>query len=166
MGRPTVSDADRVEAKRLLLAWLARGSDDFGELQRKSFELHVKHNTFPGDEFAHLSLQAMDMAQVSPDDAIAYETLLADHLPEVTFRGKENRKIRFTVMSVASLRGGLDPDVLEEIIYWNDDYWRYSLWASVALIRAAAAKANIAVADLAQRLADEHHLTLDTNLGD
>lgn len=160
MGRATVSDGDRVDAKRLLLAWLATGGDDLDSLQRTAFELHVKHNTFPGDEFVQVALQALEMAQVDHNDPIAYETLLADHLPEVDFRGKENRKIRFTVMTVASLRGGLDPDVLEEVIYWNDDYWRYGLWASIALIRASAAKTGIPVADLARRLADQQHLTL------
>ncbi|MCP4228285.1 MAG: hypothetical protein GY773_33460 [Actinomycetia bacterium] len=66
-------------------------------------------------------------------------------------------------MGVASLRGGLDPDVLDEVIYWNDDYWRYGLWASIALIRASAAKAGIPVADLARRLAHRLHLVLDVS---
>ena len=30
-------------------------------------------------------------------------------------------------------QGGDDPDVLDEIIFWNDDFWRYSLLASIAL---------------------------------
>jgi len=162
MGPATVSDTDRVEAKRLLLRWLATGADDLSSLQRAAFELHVEHNTFPGDEFAQVARQALETAQIDYHDPIAYETLLADFLPEVEFRGKENRKIRFAVMSVASIRGGLDPDVLEEVIYWNDDYWRYGLWASIALIRASAAKACIPVADLAGRVADQLQLALDT----
>ena len=163
MGRATIADSDRIEARRLLLAWLTAGGDDLTSLQRTAFELHVEHNTFPGDEFARVALQALEMAEVDHDEPIVYETLLVDHLPEIEFRGKENRKIRFTVMSVASLRGGLDPDVLEEIVYWNDDYWRYSLWASIALIRACAATTGIPVADLAHRLADQQHLDLDTD---
>lgn len=160
MGRPRVADADRVEAKRILLAWLAAGDDDLAGLQQQAFELHVKQNTFPGDEFTRLAVRALDAAQVSNEDSIAYQTLLTDFLPEVEFRGKENRKIRFTVMSVASLRGGVDPDVLDEIIYWNDDYWLYCLWASIALGRAAAAKAGTPVTDLARRLAAEDDLDL------
>ncbi len=81
MGRATVSDADRVEAKRLLLAWLATRGDDLGSLQRAAFELHVQHNTFPGDEFAGLALQALEIAKVDHHDPIAYETMLTDHLP-------------------------------------------------------------------------------------
>ncbi len=166
MGRGSVSDVARIEAKRLLLSWLASGGGDFGSLQRTAFELHVEHNTFPGDEFTRVALQALEMAKVDHNGPIAYETLLADHLPEVELRGKENRKIRFTVMSVASLRGGLDPDVLDEVIYWNDDFWLYALWASIALIRASAAKAGISVADLARRLADQLHLVLDVSRND
>ncbi|MCP5035023.1 MAG: hypothetical protein GY939_24725 [Actinomycetia bacterium] len=163
MGRGSVSDVARIEAKRLLLAWLANGGDDIHSLQRTAFELHVEHSTFPGDEFTRVALQALEMAKVDHHGPIAYETLLIDHLPEINFRGKENRKIRFAVMGVASLRGGLDPDVLDEVIYWNDDYWRYGLWASIALIRASAAKAGIPVADLARRLAHRLHLVLDVS---
>jgi hypothetical protein len=53
-------------------------------------------------------------------------------------------------MSSAGLRGGLDPDLLDEVGYWNDDYWRYALLAAIALIRASAAKTGGSIADSAR----------------
>ncbi len=69
-----------------------------------------------------LAADVLEVAGISKADPIAYETTLsADHLPEIAFRGKEYRKIRFAVMSSAGLRGGLDPDLLDQVAYWNDD---------------------------------------------
>ncbi|MDH3730046.1 MAG: hypothetical protein OES13_02805 [Acidimicrobiia bacterium] len=64
-------------------------------------------------------------------------------------------------MCSAALRGGVEPDLLDEIGYWNDDYWRYALYAAIALIRASAAKTSQPVAELARRLAELHHLDLN-----
>ncbi|MDH3684412.1 MAG: hypothetical protein OEV40_31210 [Acidimicrobiia bacterium] len=147
-------------AAPVLLAWFSTGGDP-DQLMRAAFELHVRHDTFPGDEFMRLAVDALDVAQVSQGDPIAYQTLLADHLPEVEFRGKEYRNLRFAVMSVASLRGGLDSDALDEVGYWNDDSWRYTLWAAIALVRASASKASVSVSDLARQLAERRHLDLD-----
>jgi hypothetical protein len=113
-----------------------------------------------------LAADALEVAGVDRTDPIAYETLLADHLPEVGFKGKQYRKIRFAVMSSAGLRGGLEPDLLDEDAYWNDDYWRYALLAAVALIRASAAKAGCSVGQLCHRLATLHGLDLDSHLSD
>ncbi len=160
MGRRVITEADRIEAWRLLLVWFSTGSDDLVQLMRAAFELHVRYDTFPGDEFLRLAVDALEVAEVNRENPIRYETLLVDHLRDVEFRGKEYRKIRFAVMSVASLRGGLDPDVPEEVHYWNDDYWRYSLWAAIALVRASASKAGLSVSDLAHQLAERHQLDL------
>jgi hypothetical protein len=67
---------------------------------------------------------------------------------------------QITVMSSADLRGGLDPDPLDEVAYWDDDYWRYVLFAAIALIRASAAKTRGSVADLATRVAALHDVDL------
>ncbi len=125
-----------------------------------AFDLHVQYNTFPGEEIMRLAADALEVAGVDRGDPITYETLLADHLSEIDFKGKQNRKIRFAVMSSAGLRGGLDPDLLDEVAYRNDDYWRYALFAAVALIRASAAKTNQTVAELAEQLATRHGLDL------
>ena len=49
---------------------------------------------------------------------------------------------------------------LDEVSYWNDDYWRYALYAAIALIRATAGKAGQTVPQLAQQPATLHNLDL------
>ena len=160
MARRQVTEEDRGQARQLLLAWLAEDNDDIDKVTFAAFDLHVQHNTFPGEEFMRMAADALELAEIDRADPITYETLLADHLPEIEFKGKQYRKIRFAVMSSAGLRGGLDPDLLDEVAYWNDDYWRYALFAAIALIRASAAKTPGSVADLATHVAALHELDL------
>jgi hypothetical protein len=59
------------------------------------------------------------------------------------------------------VKGGLEPDVLDEVVWWrNDDYWRYALYAAVALIRAAAGRQDVSVLRVVQQLADHHGVAL------
>jgi hypothetical protein len=160
MARRAITDQDRTKAKQLLLGWLADDNDDIDKVTSAAFDLHVQHNTFPGEEFMRLAADALEVAGIDRADPIEYEALLADHLPEIEFRGKQYRKIRFAVMSSAGLRGGLDPDLLDEVAYWNDDYWRYALFAAIALIRASVDKTGGSVADLARRVAALHVVDL------
>jgi hypothetical protein len=91
MGRP--SDDDRVDALRRFLAGLSRG-DDANQLVVDVADLHVRHNTFPGEVLMGLAADALDIANVERDTCIAYAELLSTHLPEVEFRGKEHRRIQ------------------------------------------------------------------------
>lgn len=154
MARPQIADQDRADARQLLVSWLADPHSDIGQVISPAFELHIRDHTFPGEDFMAVAIDALDLAAIDRATPIAYETLLADHLPEIEFRGKEHRKVRFAVLATAARRGGLEPDLLDEITYWNDDFWRYALYASIALIRAAAAKADQSVPELACRLTD------------
>jgi hypothetical protein len=46
-------------------------------------------------------------------------------------------------------------------MWWQaDDYWRYALYAAVALIRAGADHQAIPVVELVERLADRHDIAL------
>ena len=62
------------------------------------------------------------------------------------------------MLSTTARRAGLEPDLLDEIRFWNDDFWRYALYAAIALIRAAAIKTNQPVSQLARQLAKFHDL--------
>ena len=75
-------------------------------------------------------------------------------LPECTFRGRDKRKLRFAVLAVAALHGGAEPDLLEEVGWWQtDDFWQYALFAAAAYIRAAASRAGMPVRQACQDLA-------------
>jgi hypothetical protein len=57
----------------------------------------------------------------------------------------------------AALRGGTDPDLLEEVAWWQiDDFWQYALSATVAYIRAAN-RAGAPVRQACQDLAQHQH---------
>lgn len=152
MARRQITDQDRADARRLLVLWLANPDSDIGQVTSAASELHIRDHTFPGEDFMAVAIDVLDLAGIGRADPIAYETLLVDHLPEIEFRGKEHRKIRFAVLATAARRGGLEADLLDEIIYWSDDFWRYALYASIALIRAAAANTGQPVPELARRL--------------
>ncbi len=154
-GSPTTED-DCVEAIRRLLSGLGNGADAH-ELAAAVAHLHPNNNTFPGEVFMELAADAFDVAGINRDIAISYECLLETHLPECQFRGRENRKIQHAILTSAASRAGLEPDLLDEVVWWHtDDYWRYVLFAAVGLIRAVAARQGIPAARLARQLAERH----------
>ena len=71
-----------------------------------------------------------------------------------TFRGRQNKKYQYAVLVAAALRGGTDPDLLDEVAWWQtDDFWQYALFATVAYIRAAANRVGVPVRQVCQDLA-------------
>ena len=156
MARRRPTEEDRLEALRRLLSGLAEGADAH-ELTMSMADLHPKNNTFPGEVFMGLAADAVEAAGATRDGPIPYEGLRERYLPECKFRGRENRKIQFAILTSAAVRGGLEPDLLDEVSWWrDDDYWRYALYAAVALIRAAADRQGVSVVPLVQKLAEHH----------
>jgi hypothetical protein len=75
-------------------------------------------------------------------------------LPECAFRRRQNHKLQFATLAAAARRGGTEPDLLEEVAWWQtDDFWQYALYAAVAYIRAAAGRAGVPVRQACQELA-------------
>lgn len=147
---PTVQD--RAEAIRRLLSGLARGDDVLG-LAAAIEELHPRHNTFPAEAYMCLSADALDVADVGQDDPLPCTALREKYLAEVTFQGRENRKIQFAILASAPARGGIQPDLLDEVAWWQaDGFWRYPLATAVAVIRACADRMSLSVPAFAQRL--------------
>lgn len=160
MARKSPTEDDRLEALRRLLTGLAGGADVF-ELAESVSDLHPKNNTFPGEVFMRLAADVLEVADTTRDNPIPYEGLRETYLPECEFRGRENRKIQYTILTSASVRGGLEPDLLDEVIWWQtDDYWRYALYGAVALIRAGAGRQGVTVARLVEQLAELHGVAL------
>ena len=64
-----------------------------------------------------------------------------------------NTKFQYAVLAAAALAGGTEPDLLEEVGWWQtDDFWQYALFAAVACIRAAASRAGVPVRRACQDL--------------
>ncbi|HYN31605.1 MAG TPA: hypothetical protein VES40_03190 [Ilumatobacteraceae bacterium] len=135
MAKPT--QEDRIEATRRLLAGLVAGLDA-NQLVVEMADLHVRHNTFPGEVFMDLAADALRTAGVERAPGIAYRDLLSKHLGEVEFRGKEHGRIQYAILTAFAVHGGLEPDLLDEVTYWIEQYWQYALLAAVAIIRQCA----------------------------
>ncbi|MCL1601056.1 MAG: hypothetical protein M3112_05925 [Actinomycetia bacterium] len=160
MARQGPTEEDRDEALRRVLSGLAAGDDVF-EIAVSVADLHPKHNTFPGEVFMELAADALEIADATRTEPIPYEGLRETYLPECEFRGKDNRRIQYAILTSASVRGGLEPDLLDEVVWWYaDDYWRYALYAAVALIRAGADRQGVTVAHMVERLADRSGVAL------
>ena len=159
MAKKSPSESDRAEAVVRLLGGLVEGKDVF-EIASAVIDLHPRYNTFPGEVYMGLAADALELAGVDRNDPIPYQTLLGEHLAEGEFRGWDKRKIQYAILTGATLRGGIRPDLLNDTAWRTDDYWRYSLFAAVAVIRACAVKLEISVAEFAERLAGLHGLEL------
>jgi hypothetical protein len=150
--RPTPGDA--VTARRVLLDGLARDADIF-ELVSELAPLHPRDNTFPGEAFIRVAADALDWCGASRADPLSLEGLRDRFLPECTFRGRENKKLQYAVLAAAALHGGTEPDLLDEVAWWQtDDFWQYALFAAVAYLRAAASRAGVPVRQACQDLGE------------
>ena len=140
-------------ARRVLLDGLARDADIF-ELVSELAPLHPRDNTFPGEVFLRLAADALDWCGPSRADPLPLEGLRERFLPERAFRGRQNSKFQYAVLAAAALHGGTEPDLLEEVAWWQaDDFWQYTLFAAVAYVRAAASRAGVPVRQACQDLA-------------
>jgi len=153
-ARKRPAPEDTATARQTLLDGLARDADIF-ELVSELAPLHPRDNTFPGEVFLHLAADALDWCGASRADPLPLEGLHERFLPERTLRGRENTKLQYAVLAAAALHGGTEPDLLDEVAWWQtDDFWQYALFAAVACIRAAASRAGVPVRqacpDLAQ----------------
>jgi hypothetical protein len=149
--RPTPQDA--VTARRVLLDGMARDAR-VSELAGELASLHPRYNTFPGEVLLQVAADALAWCGASRADPLALEGMAERFLPECAFRGQQGKKLQFAVLAAAALHGGAEPDLLDEVAWWQaDDFWQYALYAAVAYIRAAASRAGVAVGQVCQELA-------------
>ncbi len=145
---------DAVTARLVLLSGLARDAalpDLLSELE----PLHPRNNTFPGEVFLRVAADALAWCGASPAGPVALEGMRERFLPESAGRGRDRRKLQFAVLAAAALHGGVEPDLLDEVAWWQaDDFWQYALLAAVAYIRAAADRAGVPVRQACQELTE------------
>jgi hypothetical protein len=135
------------------LAAVGAGEDIFVALDEIA-PLHPKNNTFPGEVFMRMAADALDEGAVGRDNPLSEEELVKRYLPECEIRGRDNHKIRYAVLAAAATHGGVEVDLLEEVVYWgSDDFWSYAALAAVAWIRAVADQRVTPIGDLCARLA-------------
>jgi len=76
-------------------------------------------------------------------------------LPEFSRRGRDRRKLQYAVLAAAALHGGTEPDLHDEVTWWQaGDFWQSALLAAIPYIRAAADRAGLPVTQACQELAE------------
>ena len=154
-GRKRPTDEDAVTARRALLDGLSRDADIFEVLSGLA-PLHPRNDTFPGEVFLRLAADALQWCGASRAEPLPLEGLRERYLPECAFRGRQSAKLQYAVLAAAAVRGGTEPDLLEETAHWQtDDFWQYAMYAAVAYIRAAANRAGVPLPQACQEL-DQH----------
>ncbi len=124
------------------------------ELAGELAPLHPRNNTFPGEILLDVAADVLDWCGASRSEPLALEGMRERLLPELAFRGGQHKKLQFAILAAAALRGGTEPDLLDEVAWWQtDDFWQYALYAAVAYIRAAAGRAGVPVRQVCQELA-------------
>jgi hypothetical protein len=88
-----------------------------------------------------VGLAALNLAGVDRDSPIAEAELVSTHLPEINFRNQRalQERTTYALNAVAAIRGGLEPDVLEDTYWWGTrDIVQYAVIAATAYVRACA----------------------------
>jgi hypothetical protein len=153
MATKRPSSEDAVTARRILLDGLARDTQAFGLLGELE-PLHPRNDTFPGEVFLSVAADALDWCGASRGAPLALEGLREQFLPELVLRGRQHKKLQYAVLAAAALHGGTEPDLLDELAWWQtDDFWQYALYAAIAYLRAAASRAGVPVRQACQELA-------------
>ena len=84
----------------------------------------------------------------------------------MTFRGRvEHRNSQYALYAAASMRGGLQPDLLGDAGWWQTPLWQHAVFAVVIYSRAAAERLDVQLEELARRIAARHHLDLPNDGG-
>jgi hypothetical protein len=105
---------------------------------------------------------ALDLACVPESEPLQYEGLREHYLPEVAFRGRvEHRNSQYALYAAACMRGGLQPDLLDDAGWWHTRLWVYAVYAALIYSRAAGDRRGTTVEQVARELAARHELLAD-----
>jgi hypothetical protein len=161
-SRKRPSAEDRVQAIRIALSGMASGAD-LGDLRFELYPLHPKNNTFPGEVFLELAADAIEEAGASREEPIEFERIRERYLPECTAHTKvQHQHSKYALRAAAMIRAGVDPGLLDEIIWWQtDDLWVWALDALAVYVRVAADRSGVRTAEVCERLAQRHGVVLD-----
>ncbi len=136
-----------------MLADLSSGQE-FDTIIEGLAVVHPKDNTFPAEELLELAADAIEESGVTRSHPIDYERIRENYLPERVFRGKvEHHRSHYALRAAAMIRGGVYPDLLDEVGSWhNDDLWFYAFFALVIYMRIAAERSERSFEEVARAL--------------
>ena len=150
-------------AQVAVLAGLLRG-DDVDALVEAVAPSHVRGWFTPDVAVLEVAVTALDLASVTGLPPLEYEGLRERYLPEVQFRGRvDHRSSQYALYAAACIRGGVQPDLLNDAGWWNTPLWIYAVYALVIYIRAAAERGGATVEQVVRELAVRHQLVHDVD---
>jgi hypothetical protein len=154
---------DRTETIRVALSGVA--SDlELGEIAARLAPLHPKNNTFPGEVLLELAADAIEDSGATRGQPLEFEGIRKRHLPEDWAHTRaQHHKAEYALRAAAMVRGGVDPGLLDEVMWWRtDDLWFWTLEALVTYLRAAAERSAEPVTTICGRIARRHDVQLAT----
>ena len=171
VGRlPAMSKRPRVDqdllhrqAQVAVLAGLLRG-EDIDALVEAVAPAHVRGWFTPDVAMLELAVTGLDLASRPGLAPLEYEGLRERYLPEAGFRGRvEHRSSQYALYAAACIRGGVQPDLLNDAGWWNTPLWIYAVYALVIYARAAADRGGVTVEQVVRELAVRHALVDDVD---
>jgi len=161
--RPTDDDGRR--AIDIALSGLAR-RDDVSDVAARLAPLHPQHDTFPGEVLLGLAADAIGVSGVARRWPIKFEGIRDRYLPDgIAHTKAQHHKSKFALRAAAMLHGGVDPGLVDEVQWWQtDDLWYWSLEALAAYVRAAADRTDQPVEFICRQIANEHGVTLASDV--
>ena len=154
---------DRIQTIRVALSGIA--SDlELGEVAARLAPLHPKNNTFPGEVLLELAADAIEESGATRQHPLEFEGIRKRHLPEDRAHTRaQHHKAEYALRAAAMVRGGVDPGLLGEVMWWRtDDLWFWALEALVTYMRAAAECNVEPVTAICGRVARRHDIQLAT----
>ena len=153
-ARKRPGPAEAAAATRILLDGLAEDRD-LSDIAAELTPLHPRDDTFPGEVFLQVAADALGWCGASRADPVPLEGMRERFLSGYSFRGRERRKLQYAILAGAAISGGAEPDLLDEVAWWQaDDFWRYAMYAAVAFIGQAADRAGVPVSRVCRELAN------------
>jgi hypothetical protein len=151
-ARKRPGPAEAAAAARILLDGLA-GGRDLSDVAADLAPSHPRHDTFPGEVFLRVAADALGWCGASRADPVPLEGVRERFLADCSFRGRERSKLQYAILAAAAISGGAEPDLLDEVAWWQtDDFWLYAMYAAVAFIGLAADRAGVPVSQVCREL--------------
>lgn len=138
----------------MLLGGLAAGRD-LSAIAAELAPMHPRNDTFPGEVFLRVAAGALAWCGATRADPVPLEGIRERFLAGYSFRGRARGKLQYAILAAAAIGGGTEPDLLDEVAWWQaDDFWQYAMYAAAALIGLAADRAGVPVSQVCRELGD------------
>jgi hypothetical protein len=158
---PTPTDTDRVDAKQVVLAGIARAEplNDVFEQLRPYLDYAFP---FPADLLVEIAADALTIAGATRATPVSLSDAARRYLPEWNIRGNTaHNKSRVAIELAVALHGGIVPDYDASALWWQvQDLAFYAFQATAIMIRIAAERTGRPVAAICGELAASHGLRL------